>query len=148
MNIPEVFEIVIVLITVSATLIAPTIWFYRHNTSRIEKDNEKIVKKLEESNASAFTEIKDDLRSFRSHFDQQLSEVHRAVESKNREMRDFVAKEIQYVRDQITAIDTKIDQTRERTHEIEKDLLRLQALITKEYVTKSDLERFLPYKQI
>lgn len=136
----ELFQILAVLLGVSGALIAPTIWFYRHSIKRSDEENKAIISKLESTNTAAFTEIKKDLKDFRNHFDYQLNTVHQSVDTRNREMKEFVAKELEYFRNYITNIERKIEQTRERSHEIEKDLLRLENTIQRDYITKSDLE--------
>lgn len=140
----QFFQILAVLLGVSGALIAPTIWFYRHNTSRIENDSKSVIEKLEQNNSKAYSAIRTDLKDFRTHFDLQLNEVQRSVDARNREMKDFVSKELEHVRNHITSIELKVDQTRERNHEIEKDLLRLENVIGKDYITKDHLKTYFP----
>jgi hypothetical protein len=144
----ELWQLAVVLIAICTALTGPLVWFFRTNTARLEKDNEKIITKLENSNEASFKGIKDDLKDFRSHFDTKISEVYVAVESKNRELKDFVSKELDYVKNHISTVEGKIYETRERGHEIEKDLLKLQSLISKDYITREDLYEFLRSKKI
>lgn len=142
----ELWQLVTVLFGICATILGPVIWFFRTNTGRLEVENEKIVSKLETSSTTSFKDIKNDLREFRSHFDSKISEVYVAVESKNRELKDFVSKELDFIKSHITSVEDKVYQTRERSHEIEKDLLKLQSLISKDYITRDDLYEYLRSK--
>lgn len=139
----ELWQLVTVLFGICLTILGPVILFFRTNTTRLEEENAKIVTKLEASNTSSFKEVRDDLKDFRSHFDSKISEVYVAVESKNRELKDFVSKELDFIKSHITSVEEKVYETRERSHEIEKDLLKLQSLISKDYITRADLYEFL-----
>lgn len=134
-----IIEAIGVLLAVCLGLIAPTVWFYKHNTSRLENENEKIITQVKESNKDQFSDLKTDLKEFRIHFDSKISEVYVALDSKNRELKDFLLKEIDYVRTGIDKVDHSVMMTNNRSHELEKDLLRLQNTLVKEYVSKSDL---------
>lgn len=142
----EIWQLIGGLFGVCVVITAPAIWFLRTNSARLETENEKIVTKLETSNTSSFKEIRNDLKEFRSHFDSKISEVYVAVESKNRELKDFVSKELDFIKTHVTSVEQKVYETRERSHEIEKDLLKLQSLISKDYITRDDLYEFLRTK--
>jgi hypothetical protein len=139
----ELWQIVLTLFSICGVVIAPSIWYFQHTTSKLEQDNEKIINKLENSNLDSFKGIKEDLKDFRTHFDSKISEVYIAVDNKNRELKDIMSKELEFIRVHISTIDHKLDETRERTHEIEKDLLRLQSTIGRDYITKDDLQDFI-----
>jgi chromosome segregation ATPase len=132
METTSVWEIALALIAIGGALIAPTVWFYRTSLAKIEVQNERLGEKVS-------TEIRD----LRSHFDNKLSSVYLMVEERQKEMRVFVSTEMNEVKTNISNIDKKIDDTRERSHELEKDLLRLKHQIGKDYITKSDLERIV-----
>lgn len=134
-----IIEAIGVLLAVCLGLIAPTVWFYKHNTSRLENENEKIIKEVKESNRDQFSDLKLDLKEFRTHFDSKISEVYLALDNKNRELKDFLLKEIDYVRNGIDKLDHSVHLTNNRSHELEKDLLKLQNTLVKEYVSKTDL---------
>lgn len=142
----ELWQLLSGLFGVCVIITGPAIYFLRTNTTRLETENEKIVNKLETSSTSSFKDIKNDLKDFRSHFDSKISEVYVAVESKNRELKDFVSKELDFIKSHITSVEDKVYQTRERSHEIEKDLLKLQSLISKDYITRDDLYEYLRSK--
>lgn len=148
MNQPiELWQMITVLLGICGVICGPTVWFFRTNSARLEVENEKNITKLESSNATAFKDIKSDLRDFRSHFDSKISEVYVAVESKNRELKDFVSKELDYIKSHVTSIEDKVHQTRERSHELEKDLLKLQSLISRDYITREDLYEYIRNKK-
>lgn len=134
-----IIEAVGVLLTVSVGLLAPTVWFYRHNTSRLEADNEKIITEVKSSNKDQFIDLKSDLREFRIHFDSKISEVYVALDSKNRELKEFLLKEIDYVRAGLDKVDNSVILSNNRSHELEKDILRLQNTLVKDYVSKDDI---------
>lgn len=139
----SILEAVGVLLAVSAALVGPTVWFYRHNTSRLDAENEKIINEVKSSNKDQFIDLKSDLREFRVHFDSKISEVYIALDSKNRELKEFLLKEIDYVRAGIDKVDNSVMLTNNRSHELEKDLLRLQNTIVKDYVSKDDIPHLL-----
>lgn len=139
----QFWQILVVLISIAGAMVAPTIWFYRHNNTRIEADSKAMVAKLEQANAQAFSNIRDDLKDFRGHFDARFGEVYIAVDSKNREMKELMTKELEFIRKHISGIENKIEDTRERSHTLEKDLLRLQATLGKDYITRDDLQHFI-----
>lgn len=161
MDIKVTLEIFLVIITIAGTMIGPTIWAVRstmrkaeEHTKSVETNTTTLIEKFEKSNstlfssakqdnAESFKTIKDELKDFRIHFDSKISEVYVAVDTKHRELKDFVQKELDYIRTHIGDIEFKIDQTRERSHEIEKDLLRLQTTLGKDYITKGELFDFL-----
>lgn len=135
----SIIEAVGVLLSVCVGLLAPTVWFYKHSTSRLETDNEKIISEVKSSNKEQFTDIRGDLREFRNHFDVKISEVYVSLDAKNRELKDFLLKEIDYVRVGIDKVDQSVILTNNRSHELEKDILRLQNTLVKDYVSKRDL---------
>lgn len=143
----ELWQIAVVLFTICTCITGPLVWFYRTSTARLEADNEKIMTKFETTNETAFKGIKDDLKDFRTHFDTKISEVYVAVDSKNRELKDFVSKELDYVKNHVQTVESKVYETRERSHEIEKDLLKLQSLIAKDYITREDMYEFMRTKK-
>lgn len=153
MNFESVMQLVLVVLSICATMAAPTIWLVRKSDENIksvevstailiekfEKSNSKLFSSAKEDNAASFKNIKDELKDFRIHFDSKISEVYVAVDTKHRELKEFVQKELDYIRTHVNDIELKIDQTRERNHEIEKDILRIQSVLGKDYITKIDL---------
>lgn len=135
----DIWQLIGALLVVSGAIIAPTVWYFQHNTARLEAENEKIVTKLENTNAISFKSLKEDLKDFREHFDSKISEVYISMDSRNREVKEFVSHELGQVKRVVNDIDAKLDQTRERSHEIEKDLLRLENKISQDYITRDQL---------
>jgi hypothetical protein len=144
----ELWQVVTVLFGICVAITGPAIWFFKTNTARLEKENDKIVNKLESSNTNAFKDIKNDLKEFRTHFDSKISEVYVAVDSKNRELKDFVSKELDYVKNHVLSVEEKVHAAREHSHGIEKDLLKLQLAIGKDYITRDDLYEFLRTRSV
>lgn len=135
----DIWQLIGALLAVSGVIVAPTIWYFQHNTSRIESENERNVTKLERTNTISFQSLKEDVKDFREHFDSKISEVYISMDSRNREVKEFVSQELAQVKRAIGDIDVKLDQTRERGHEIEKDLLRLERRISQDYITRDQL---------
>ena len=142
----SLIEAVGVLLSLCFGLLAPTIWFYRHSTTRLETDNEKIINDVKSSNKEQFGDLKGDLREFRNHFDTKISEVYISLDTKNRELKDFLLKEIDYLRVGIEKVDQSVILTNNRSHELEKDILRLQNTLIKDYISKRDLNLHLSRK--
>lgn len=142
----SLIEAVGVLLSLCFGLLAPTVWFYRHSTTRLENDNEKIINDVKASNKEQFGDLKGDLREFRNHFDTKISEVYISLDTKNRELKDFLLKEIDYLRVGIEKVDQSVILTNNRSHELEKDILRLQNTLIKDYISKRDLGLHLTRK--
>lgn len=142
----SLIEAVGVLLSLCFGLLAPTVWFYRHSTTRLETDNEKIINDVKASNKEQFGDLKGDLREFRNHFDTKISEVYISLDTKNRELKDFLLKEIDYLRVGIEKVDQSVILTNNRSHELEKDILRLQNTLIKDYISKRDLNLHLSRK--
>ncbi len=142
----SLIEAVGVLLSLCFGLLAPTVWFYRHSTTRLETDNEKIINDVKSSNKEQFGDLKGDLREFRNHFDTKISEVYISLDTKNRELKDFLLKEIDYLRVGIEKVDQSVILTNNRSHELEKDILRLQNTLIKDYISKRDLNLHLSRK--
>lgn len=136
-------ELLVGLFAICTALVGSTIWFLKWYSGKVATDNEKIIFEIKNNNMLTFTSLKDDLKEFRSHFDTRIGDVYSAVDSKNRELKDFVSKELDYIRSHVDTIEGKITQTREHTHELEKEILRVQSTIGKDYITKDDLRDYL-----
>jgi uncharacterized coiled-coil DUF342 family protein len=139
----SLLEIFVALLAISGTIVGSTIWFLKWQSAKIQTDNEKIIVELKNNNLISFNSLKDDLRDFRSHFDTRISDVYTSVDSKNREMKEFISKELDYIRGHVDSIENKLAKTSEHSHEIEKEILRLQTTIGKDYITREDLKDYL-----
>lgn len=136
-------ELLVGLFAICTALVGSTIWFLKWYSGKVATDNEKIIFEIKNNNMLTFTSLKDDLKEFRSHFDTRIGDVYSAVDSKNRELKEFVSKELDYIRSHVDTIEGKITQTREHTHELEKEMLRIQSTIGKDYITRDDLREYL-----
>jgi uncharacterized coiled-coil DUF342 family protein len=136
-------ELLVGLFAICTALVGSTIWFLKWYSGKVATDNEKIIFEIKNNNMLTFTSLKDDLKEFRSHFNTRIGDVYSAVDSKNRELKDFVSKELDYIRSHVDTIEGKITQTRDHTHELEKEILRVQSTIGKDYITKDDLRDYL-----
>lgn len=139
----ELWQLITVLVGVCSAVLGPAVWFFKHNTSRIESENEKFITKFENSSTESFKSIKEDLKDFRRHFDHKISEVYVAVDSKNRELKEFVSKELDFIKEHIKSVEGRVHDYREQSHEIEKKLLKLESLLSKDYITREDLYEYL-----
>lgn len=143
-----IWETIGLFLSVASVLIGPTIWFYRNSITSLERENKSVLSKLEENNKVAFKSFRDDLKEHRHHFDAKFSEIYTTVDSKNRELRDVITKDLDYIRNHIVNVETKIEDTRERNHGVEKELLRLQVKIGKDYITKEELQEVLRLRNV
>lgn len=146
----ELWELVVSMLAIVVTISGLIGYFFKRYLEKSESNNNasnetlrKETKGFKDDTYSLMETLRADLKDFRKHFDTSVTQVYASIDMKNKELRDFVSKELEFIRNHITAIESKIDSTRERSHEIEKDLLRLQSSIGKDYITKEDLENYM-----
>lgn len=149
----ETIELLIALFTVSGLILGPTIWMFRQSMSSVStKMSQHQLETTTKTN-----ELTAALKEFRDHFDSKITDVHMLmdrkisemylnVDIKNRDLKEWFSRELESVLNMTASIERKIDSTKEHTHQVEKDLLRLQGEVGKDYITKTDLERLLRTK--
>lgn len=142
----ELWQLVTVLVSVCGVILGPAVWFFKTNTTRIESENEKFITKFENSSTQSFKDLKEDLKDFRRHLDSKISEVYVAVDSKNRELKEFVSKELDFIKQHIQQVEGRVHDYREQSHDIEKKLLKLESLLSKDYITREDLYEYIKLK--
>lgn len=150
----ELVKILAVLLTMATILIGPSVYYLRFNANKneqknsamfesMQKTNEKAFEKIENSQRESNNSIKSDLKEFRTHLESRFSEVHTTVDVKIKELKEQISKELEYSKLHISTITSKVDSNSEKAHNIEKDLLRLENILSKEYITKEQLEMIL-----
>jgi len=143
----EIWQIVSIIFGMCFTLVAPAIWYSRTQSTKTQQSAEKMVVALKESTKEMInsivttqdkssTEARQDLKEFREHFDKRIGEIYGAIDTKNKELRDFIFGEINLIKVLITDLERKIDSTREKSHELEKQMMKLQNENQKNFVTK------------
>jgi len=143
----EIWQIVSIIFGMCFTLVAPAIWYSRTQSTKTQQSAEKMVVALKESTKEMInsivttqektsTEARQDLKEFREHFDKRIGEIYAAIDTKNKELRDFIFGEINLIKVLITDLERKIDITREKSHELEKQMMKLQNENQKNFVTK------------
>jgi peptidoglycan hydrolase CwlO-like protein len=130
------WQLLVALFAVCSAILAPTLWYFRSTINRL--DAKDMASKSEHN--QSLTNLWNELKSFRDHFDNKISDTHSVVDSKNKELKELVSSEIEFVLKNVSEIERKLDSNKEHSHQIEKDLLRLQAKVGKDYITKEDLE--------
>lgn len=128
-------------------LVAPAIWYARSQSEKTYESAEKMILALKESTSDMVgslvntqertsKETREDLKEFRIHFDKRISEIYNSIDTKNKEMRTFITSEINLIKSLINDLERKIDFTREKSHELEKEMMKLQNENQKMFVTK------------
>lgn len=150
----ELWELVGALMAMLIVMSGLAMFFFKKYLDRSEaiqkRENQEFkdaakadTREFREDTLTLFESVKSELKDFRKHFDASVTQIYLSIDTKNKELRDLVSKELEYFRNHISSIESKMDVTRERSHEIEKDLLRLQSSIGKDYITKDDLEAYM-----
>jgi mannitol-specific phosphotransferase system IIBC component len=143
----ELWQIVSIIFGMCATLVAPAIWYSRTQSSKTQESAEKMVAALKESTKEMVVSIvttqektsleaREDLKDFRAHFDKRIGEIYSSIDAKNKELRDFIFNEISVIKNLISELERKIDITREKSHELEKQMMKLQNENQKNFITK------------
>lgn len=127
---------IVMFLSVSSVILAPAIWFTRHQASKTEE----MIKSITESQTTATDRTRADLREFRDHFDMRISEIYNSIDTKNRELREYINTEMTYVKNLISDLEVKIDLTREKNHELEKEFMRMRTDVHKEFVSKEQFD--------
>lgn len=148
------WQTISVILGVSAVIVAPSIWYTRKQaeknekeTEKLESDVQKLVDAMKEStektveaminrHEQSSKETRADLKEFREHFDKRIGEIYSSIDTKNKELREFITNEILFIKNLINELERKIDVTREKNHELEKELMRIQNDTQKNFVTK------------
>lgn len=137
----------VVVLGVSGTIVAPAIWYARTQSNKTQENTEKMMNHIRDSTKETVEalinrhektsqETREDLKEFREHFDKRIGEIYTSIDTKNKELREFITTEINYIKNLITELERKIDSTREKNHEIEKELMRIQNDAQKTFVSK------------
>lgn len=150
----EIWQVLGIIFTVCTTLVAPAIWYAKTQASRTQESTERLIESLHKSTKDMVDsvvatqernakETREDLKEFREHFDKRISEIYNSIDTKNKELREFITTEINYIKALINELDKKIEITREKNHELEKELMRIQNDNQKTFVTKEHFEAII-----
>lgn len=150
----ELIKIMAVLLTMAGILIGPSVYYLRFNSNKNDQKNaamfesmtakhEKALEKIDSNQRESNISIKSDLKDFRTHFDSRFVEVSTTFDAKLKELKEQISKELEYSKQHISALSNKLDNNNEKAHSIEKDLLRLENVLGREYITKEQLEMIL-----
>lgn len=149
-----IWQVLGIIFTICATLVAPAIWYAKTQTTKTQQSTEKLIDSLHKSTRAMVEsvvgtqeknakETRDDLKEFREHFDKRISEIYNSIDVKNKELREFITTEINYIKILINELDRKIEITREKNHELEKEIMRIQNDNQKTFVTKEHFEAII-----
>lgn len=154
----EFIKIMVALIGTAATLIGPSVYYLRFNSNKNDQKNKELISEIQtrhdkaleriENNQKEFNvSIRADLKEFRIHLDGRFTEVYTTVETKLRELREQLSKEMDYIKNHVTKLEAGLETQSEKAHRIEKEILKLENLLSKEYITKDQLDMILKLNQ-
>lgn len=150
----EFLKLIISLLTVASILIGPSVYYLRFNSNKNDQKNKELITEIQtrhdkaleriEKNQSEFNiSMRADLKEFRIHLDGRFTEVYNTVDVKMRELREQLSKEMEYIKSHVSKLDSNLESQNEKAHRIEKDILRLENILSKEYITKEQLDMIL-----
>lgn len=154
----EFIKIMVALLGTAATLIGPSVYYLRFNSNKNDQKNKELISEIQsrhdkaleriENNQKEFNvSIRADLKEFRIHLDGRFTEVYTTVETKLRELREQLSKEMDYIKNHVTKLEAGLETQSEKAHRIEKEILKLENLLSKEYITKDQLDMILKLNQ-
>lgn len=154
----EFLKIMVALLGTAATLIGPSVYYLRFNSNKNDQKNKELISEIQsrhdkaleriENNQKEFNvSIRADLKEFRIHLDGRFTEVYTTVETKLRELREQLSKEMDYIKNHVTKLEAGLETQSEKAHRIEKEILKLENLLSKEYITKDQLDMILKLNQ-
>lgn len=143
----ELWQIVSIIFGMCFTLVAPALWYSRTQSNKTQEYSEKMVSALKDSTKEMVMSIvttqqktsleaREDLKDFRAHFDKRIGEIYSSIDTKNKELRDFIFGEINLIKVLISDLEKKIDITREKSHELEKQMMKIQNENQKNFISK------------
>jgi len=154
----EFLKLMVALLGTAATLIGPSVYYLRFNSNKNDQKNKELISEIQsrhdkaleriENNQKEFNvSIRADLKEFRIHLDGRFTEVYTTVETKLRELREQLSKEMDYIKNHVTKLEAGLETQSEKAHRIEKEILKLENLLSKEYITKDQLDMILKLNQ-
>ncbi|MDX1532748.1 MAG: hypothetical protein R3230_00920 [Nitrosopumilaceae archaeon] len=157
----EIWQIMAIMVTISGILVGPAIWYSRNQSNKneqkidqivisfteaMDKSSDKtddLVKSIMVTNEKNSREHREDLKEFRKHFDEKIGEIFSSIDTKNKELREYINSELLYIKNLINDLDTKIDMTREKGHELEKKLMRVENDVQKNFVSREHFDAII-----
>lgn len=154
----EFLKLMVALLGTAATLIGPSVYYLRFNSNKNDQKNKELISEIQsrhdkaleriENNQKEFNvSIRADLKEFRIHLDGRFTEVYTTVETKLKELREQLSKEMDYIKNHVTKLEAGLETQSEKAHRIEKEILKLENLLSKEYITKDQLDMILKLNQ-
>lgn len=154
----EFLKLMVALLGTAATLIGPSVYYLRFNSNKNDQKNKELISEIQsrhdkaleriEVNQKEFNvSIRADLKEFRIHLDGRFTEVYTTVETKLRELREQLSKEMDYIKNHVTKLEAGLETQSEKAHRIEKEILKLENILSKEYITKDQLDMILKLNQ-
>lgn len=148
------WQILSIMFGMCATLLAPALWYSRTQSNKTQENAQKMIEALKDSTKDMVDSIvatqeknaretREDLKEFREHFDRRIGEIYTSIDTKNKELRDFITTEINLIKTLINDLEKKIDVTREKNHEIEKEMMRIQNDNQRNFITKEHFDAII-----
>ncbi len=112
----------------------------------ISARQEKTLDRIEKQQSDSITSIKMDFKEFRTHLDTRFADVMDTVDTKVGALENRIGKDLDALKTHYKSIELRIESHNEKSHTIEKDILRMQNTLSKDYITKAQLEMILELK--
>lgn len=150
----ELLKLMGVLLAVAASLLGPSIYYIRTMAAKTDQKNEQLIKdissrqektldRIEKQQSDSITAIKMDFKEFRVHLDSRFADVMETVDTKVGALETRIGKDLDSLKNHYKTIELRIESHNEKSHGIEKDILRLQNTLSKDYITKDQLDVIL-----
>ena len=155
----EFLKMLIALAGMAGVLIAPSVYYLRYNSNKQDERTKELLKDIQTKNkesidsfantlSEANTSLRYELKEFRQHFDTRFSDVYNTVDSKTRDLRDHISKDLDFLKSHVGNLEKRIETQSEKSHSIEKDILRLENVLSKEYISKDQLDILLQVHKV
>lgn len=150
----DFIKILATLLTIAGVIVGPSVFYLRLNSNRNDQKNKEMFTEMQSRNKEGFDRleksqndfnlsIKTDLREFRSHLDGRFTDVYSTIDNKMKELKEQFGRDMENYRRGIHSLEGEMKQHNEKAHSIEKDLLRLENVLSKEYITREQLDLIL-----
>jgi hypothetical protein len=137
------WQILGILFGICGTLVAPVIWYSKQQYTKSEERTQRLVETVTDAQSKASKEARDDIKEFRLHFDKRIGEIYTSIDTKNKELRDHINTEMTYIKNLINDIENKIDLIRERNHDLEKEIMRVENDFQKNFVSREHFDAII-----
>lgn len=111
-----------ILLSLSGLILTGVLFFVKYILTSINTNQEKLGKEIS---------------GLRGYLDDKIEKMYERMDLKNKDLKDYIASEISNLKLKDSDNEIKIDNSRERINEIEKNLLKLENQIIRDYQRKN-----------